>query len=429
MRFLILALVIATLTVSQAFAEFPTKIKVGDKDFPYRTVAEIRKLGFEVEDVSWKDNAARLYIDAMNLCQEPTDALEEVLKEGAETLHFTGHEKEVAAHFKRSQRAFDLIVQADGMRFVAPMGKASSLIGTMLPELGGYMRLFREITYRAAWDFSRGRRREAVDTCLLGIRMGRRVGKGYSLVAYLVGLGGQHYVFKTLEPMVASGKMDDAMLKRVAEGLANARAIPDTCKRALHCERLLDLDVVRVVAESKPEEVVEMRRLLKLPADTKFDFDASRKALGTVHDFITKWCAQPPTEAFKPENHPDDFVKRDALGKDVFVRTLIPAVAKVRLASIRTGILFDVAQMRIALERYNLAHKRYPDKLDALTPKYLAKVPADPFSGKPYRYERSRVYGFRIWSIGEDLTDDEGDSDEDTPWSGPDYEFLGKPGP
>jgi hypothetical protein len=34
-------------------------------------------------------------------------------------------------------------------------------------------------------------------------------------------------------------------------------------------------------------------------------------------------------------------------------------------------------------------HKKYPDKLDDLVPKYLTRVPDDAFSGKPLIYRKS----------------------------------------
>jgi hypothetical protein len=44
-----------------------------------------------------------------------------------------------------------------------------------------------------------------------------------------------------------------------------------------------------------------------------------------------------------------------------------------------------------------------PQSLDALVPGYLPDVPADPFDGKPLRYNTKA-----LWCTGPDLTDDGG---------------------
>ena len=74
--------------------------------------------------------------------------------------------------------------------------------------------------------------------------------------------------------------------------------------------------------------------------------------------------------------------------------------------------LNHVAQVRaaragLAVERYRLAHGRYPETLDALVPEFLDAVPEDPFDGKPLRYQ-ARANGFVVYSVGHDLADNGG---------------------
>ena len=55
----------------------------------------------------------------------------------------------------------------------------------------------------------------------------------------------------------------------------------------------------------------------------------------------------------------------------------------------------------IALERYRRANDRWPKTLDELCPKYLDKVPLDPYDGKPLRYRRLND-GVMAYSVGSD---------------------------
>jgi ABC-type transport system involved in multi-copper enzyme maturation permease subunit len=70
------------------------------------------------------------------------------------------------------------------------------------------------------------------------------------------------------------------------------------------------------------------------------------------------------------------------------------------------------AQMRcaivlVALERYRLRNERWPDSLEALVPAFLARVPSDPYDGRPLRYRRL-ADGVVVYSIGPDCVDDGG---------------------
>jgi hypothetical protein len=69
------------------------------------------------------------------------------------------------------------------------------------------------------------------------------------------------------------------------------------------------------------------------------------------------------------------------------------------------------ATAAVALERYRLANGRWPDKLDDVTPRYLTKVPADPYDGQPLRYARHKDVVV-VYAIGPDGKDDGGKPDE-----------------
>jgi hypothetical protein len=65
------------------------------------------------------------------------------------------------------------------------------------------------------------------------------------------------------------------------------------------------------------------------------------------------------------------------------------------------------AQAAVAIERFRLANSHLPEDLAALVPTYMDVVPKDPFDGKPLRYLK-RDRGFVVYSVDEDLTDNQG---------------------
>jgi len=59
-----------------------------------------------------------------------------------------------------------------------------------------------------------------------------------------------------------------------------------------------------------------------------------------------------------------------------------------------------------ALERYRLAHRRYPETLEELIPPYLRAIPNDVVRGRPMLYENTDDRHFILRSVGPNGTDD-----------------------
>jgi hypothetical protein len=66
------------------------------------------------------------------------------------------------------------------------------------------------------------------------------------------------------------------------------------------------------------------------------------------------------------------------------------------------------ALLACALERYRLANGQYPETLGALSPQYLAAIPADVVTGQPMKYRRLEGDKFQLYSIGWNEKDDGG---------------------
>jgi hypothetical protein len=99
---------------------------------------------------------------------------------------------------------------------------------------------------------------------------------------------------------------------------------------------------------------------------------------------------------------------------DVLISLLIPAVTSVVAAEGRVTMQMQSLELAFVLAAWRSEHDSYPDSLDALAPKYVAKVPIDLFNGQPLKYERI-ADGYRFYSIGQNKKDDEGRSFDDNP--------------
>ena len=72
-----------------------------------------------------------------------------------------------------------------------------------------------------------------------------------------------------------------------------------------------------------------------------------------------------------------------------------------------------VGDAALAVERWRLAHGRWPESLDELVPDLLEEVPDDPFCEEKIQY-RQTADGVIVYSVGPDGQDDNGTPEEET---------------
>ena len=131
---------------------------------------------------------------------------------------------------------------------------------------------------------------------------------------------------------------------------------------------------------------------------------------------LPAWEAIPALEAF--ENRTEAVPDRKAM----LPCLLLPSPKTGFASFVDADALASAALMGQAAELFREQHGRYPDSLDEFVPGFLAELPSDPFSGKPFVY-RKRVdgKGFVVYSVGPNLKDDGGSLatrlfDGDTGW-------------
>jgi hypothetical protein len=87
------------------------------------------------------------------------------------------------------------------------------------------------------------------------------------------------------------------------------------------------------------------------------------------------------------------------------VKALMPSYGRAAERFARGQASVDLARLACALERYRLANGQFPDTLEALSPKFIAKIPADLINGQPLKYRRTTDGQFLLYSVGWNGTD------------------------
>ena len=99
---------------------------------------------------------------------------------------------------------------------------------------------------------------------------------------------------------------------------------------------------------------------------------------------------------------------------NILIGLLLPALDKIQDAYDRTEQTQINLHIAFALAAYRADAGRYPVRLDDLAPKYLARIPADVFSGKPLIY-RPTENDYLLYSVGVNGIDEDGRWTEDEP--------------
>lgn len=96
-------------------------------------------------------------------------------------------------------------------------------------------------------------------------------------------------------------------------------------------------------------------------------------------------------------------------------RTLYPGALEreVELAQ-RCRAQVRCAHVALAVELYRIDNGSFPESLETVVPKYLVKIPEDPYDGNLLQYRLTPDYAC-IYSVGFDLTDDGGQLDSPPP--------------
>jgi len=412
-----------------AAAEFPDKVTIGDKTIECRTVDEIRKLGFECEDIPWKDNAARIYIDAMNSYKAPSKELEDALSAATKTFDFGDHAEEARKFLEDNQGVLGLLKQADAMpKYEFPMHRAERFFEAMLPPLARFMFFSRLLDCKAAYDLSTGKSKQAVDESFMAFRLGRRVKNGTELITWLVGMAVELSAVRSLDRMTASGKLDEPALKDIAKRLEESGDLGDLT-RPIRNERIFRMKVLEDLEHLPPEQRAEIFAHFggKDVNVEEIQWDVIRRNLTEVFDFYDTLAKKPVLDALKGENSVQAFREKRQGDWDAMTRSLTPAYDRLFVTYGRRQVEFDVLRIRVALTRFKLAKGAYPKDLAAVVPTYLDKLPTDALSGNPYGYRLEADGNFLLWSVGEDLNDDGGEGDPNRRWNGPDYVFTSRP--
>jgi hypothetical protein len=247
----------------------------------------------------------------------------------------------------------------------------------------------------------------------------RSVGDEPFLLSALIRLACDAQAVDALERTLAQGEPSAAELKAVQVLLEQEAAEP-MLVRALRGERaglqkmLLSLrsrgtSIADLLDQSTASRSAGIERKLLVASGPTLVRRSHPRMLQLLNEYVQA-SQLPFEEQPRAMDKLDRKVRRARVDYDIVTGLLMPALQKVAEAYRRGIGNLRCAYVAVALERYRQDHGRWPQTLDALVPRYLAAVPADPQDGKPLRF-KCRPNGVVVYWIGQDGIDDGGKID------------------
>lgn len=344
----------------------------------------------------------------------------------------------VAEWLTTDKKPLELIVE--GTRrpkcyFPLVAGGRLGLVATPMPLVQESRTAARALAARAMLRIREGKVGEAEQDLLACHRLGRLIGKTPTLIGALCGIAIDQVAFqgdcrlmeyaslsaqdalafqrelRKLPPLpVMADELDaterftflDEVLVIARDQQAPPQAAPNTALREYFDEILQfgNAQFDKAVAAARQPTAPERKKAFDV---LDRELEVMRSEVGELVDL---------TFLMSHGRSLRNMVSRQ-VGKALTVM-LMPAGGLACQAETRARTRDELGQLGFALTAYRADHSAYPESLDALAPRYIARVPRDLFNEQPLHYTR-QADGFLLYSVGANAMDDGGSTFDSQP--------------
>lgn len=312
----------------------------------------------------------------------------------------------------------------------------SPAINLLLP-LAADRQLARLLKLTALHHHHAGRDDETAETLLDALDQAQKVGMKPLLIGYLVATAIDGLTCSTIERVAPDlavcerlipyvdrdGCSHRSQVEEVITVLLDESAIRKALVRAMQCERMFQLDVIRGCCEGFASLISISRfggatgpstaeRVSIFPFAPLFELDGVQMVnhMSRVAEAIEKPTWPEANVIMAPLELEAESVRVDfnRLRRPVSA-VMLPSLSRAVLVHYRGIAHRRMAAIALAIRLYEVDHGRRPRELSELVPQYLAAVPIDPIAndGRPITYAQL-ADGAILYSLGDNGLDDGG---------------------
>ena len=165
----------------------------------------------------------------------------------------------------------------------------------------------------------------------------------------------------------------------------------------------------------EPDEIAE-RALFSTYIAVANDAADQLHLVRSFSTFCAASAVPPPRRMAAMSNASWHATSRPGTERYLFSQRLLPIFVNVVARDLQGLARTRTFRVALALEHFRIdSGGTVPGSQAVLVPEYLAAVPADPFTGQPLRYIRNGR-GYVVYSVGENLTDEQGAPKSNVPF-------------
>lgn len=300
----------------------------------------------------------------------------------------------------------------------------------LLPQLATMKGSSRLLQLRALAELQNGQSEKALADVRLTLRLTEAIRTEPFLISHLVRIAMTEITLQPIYEGLANHQWTDGQLVALDAELARLDFLADY-NFTMRGERVFSTSIIDYVSKgSRNQKYQEMTGMMFDNQSTTTEKEVQKIALGVgfwlmpagwfeqnklavakFHEQWLLWVAEPENHLALPQiaNKISPLLDQWKSGPcNIFVKLFLPSLPHCITKFAREQISVDLARTAIALERYRLAHGKFPESLDALTPQFIAKVPHDVIGGQPLKYRREAKDRFVLYSVGWNERDDGG---------------------
>ncbi|MGA2870031.1 MAG: hypothetical protein ABSF34_12845, partial [Verrucomicrobiota bacterium] len=268
-----------------------------------------------------------------------------------------------------------------------------AVAGTLLPHLAALKRCAQILNVRAIAELADNQNQKALDEIELLFHLNNSLHNSPLLISELVQIAIMNIEMQPIWEGLAGHKWSDQQLAELETELSKMDflAYYELSVRSERALAITGFDTQRrtheVVVPLKDGDTMNVKMILMPSAY----FYQNELAFAQMSEQWSLPLVDTNSRVISPENHrrieADIHAQRKHLSLyAVQARMLAPVLAPIVKKLAFAQAIIDLARVGCALERYRLAHGKYPQTLDTLTPQFIAEVPHDIINGQPLHY-------------------------------------------
>ncbi len=395
---------------------------------------DLRSRGFDVADIPRDENAAWVYIEAINayseLPRELGGIFDHVLDAGwpkhpqakalAKWLDQPENKKALelarrAAEFEHCQIPY----------YGNPRG---SVVNMLLPSLSHHRILAKMLVVNGKRREAGGKYDEALEDYLVAARMGSHVAQGITLIEALVGVACDALAAQAIHDLVLRRNLPQDRLERLLNETSQMLEHAPDMQRGLVQEQAFGLGMVDEFASQPSHFITNPAALstlsfldsVNVPTDSGwgalearlgklvFPDRAIKQNMRRYYTEVQRRTALPASEAGWNDNWEEEMIS-NLPAWDMISRTMLPSLSRANVLAQRLITQMRMTRVSIALRLYALTNQGGPPEDLEYLKRWLGGPDdlIDPFSGDYFVYRRTEK-GWLLYSFSDNLTDDGG---------------------